>query len=50
MKIGIRLHDMRNLPFVDKLDEVNRQGFTCVHLALSKVLMRRRLPPAMPCI
>ncbi len=29
---------MRNLPFVDKLDEVNRQGFTCVHLALSKVL------------
>ena len=38
MKIGIRLHDMRNLPLNERLDEVNRQGFTCVHLALSKVI------------
>lgn len=38
MQIGIRLHDTQNLPLPERLDEVNRQGFSCVHLALSKVI------------
>ncbi len=38
MQLGIRLHDTKNLPLVERLTEVNKQGFSCVHLALSKVI------------
>lgn len=37
MQIGIRFHDTVELPFEERLQEVKRQGFTCTHIALSKV-------------
>ncbi len=45
MQIGIRLHDTKDLPLKDRLDEVNRQGFSCVHLALSKVIKENSVAP-----
>lgn len=45
MQIGIRLHDTKNLPLAERLDEVNRQGFSCVHLALSKVIKENSVAP-----
>lgn len=38
MQIGIRLHDTVNLPLEERLDIVREQGFSCAHLALSKVI------------
>ncbi len=38
MQIGIRFHDVKKLPFEERLKEVKKQGFSCVHLALSKVM------------
>lgn len=38
MQLGIRLHDAAALPLEQRLDAVTAQGFSCVHLALSKVL------------
>ena len=38
MQIGLRLHDAAKLPIEERLQEVRKQGFTCVHLALSKVM------------
>ena len=37
IQLGIRFHDTRELPFEERLLEVKRQGFSCIHLALSKV-------------
>ena len=37
MQIGIRFHDTVELPFEERLQEIKRQGFTCTHIALSKV-------------
>lgn len=45
MQIGIRLHDTQNLPLAERLEEVNRQGFSCVHLALSKVIKENSVAP-----
>ena len=45
MQIGIRLHDTKDLSLKDRLDEVNRQGFSCVHLALSKVIKENSVAP-----
>lgn len=45
MQIGIRLHDTKDLPLPERLDEVNRQGFSCVHLALSKVIKENSVAP-----
>lgn len=45
MKLGIRLHDTKKLPLGERLDEVNRQGFSCVHLALSKVITENSVAP-----
>lgn len=45
MQIGIRLHDTKDLPLPERLDEVNRQGFSCVHLALSKVIRENSVAP-----
>lgn len=38
MQIGIRLHDTKKLPLEERLQNVHEQGFTCGHLALSKVI------------
>ena len=37
MQIGIRLHDAAPLPFEDRIKAVRDQGFSCIHLALSKI-------------
>lgn len=38
MNIGIRLHDVKGNGLEEKLRNAKDQGFTCVHLALSKVV------------
>lgn len=38
MKIGIRLHDAKELPLPERLDEIRSQGFTCAHVALPRVI------------
>lgn len=38
MQFGIRLHDAVQLPLDERLAAVREQGFTCAHLALSKVI------------
>lgn len=37
IQLGIRFHDTKELPFEERLKEVKKQGFSCIHLALSKV-------------
>ncbi|SFC37358.1 sugar phosphate isomerase/epimerase family protein [Butyrivibrio sp. YAB3001] len=37
MQIGIRFHDTVELPFEQRLKEIKKQGFSCTHIALSKV-------------
>lgn len=37
MQLGLRLHDARKLPLSESLRDVKAQGFSCVHLALSKI-------------
>ncbi len=37
IQFGLRLHDAEKLPLEEQLKEVRAQGFTCVHLALSKI-------------
>lgn len=38
MQIGIRLHDTLSLPLEGRLQAIKQQGFTCAHVALSKVV------------
>lgn len=38
MQLGIRLHDTTQRPFEERIAEVHQLGFTCGHLALSKVI------------
>jgi len=38
MQLGIRLHDAKALPLEQRLEEVKKQGFSCAHLALGKVI------------
>lgn len=38
MQLGIRLHDTTQLPFEERIAQVHELGFTCGHLALSKVI------------
>lgn len=38
MQFGIRLHDAVQAPLEERLKIVKEQGFTCAHLALSKVI------------
>ena len=38
LQIGLRLHDARKQPLEPLLAEVSGQGFTCAHLALTKLL------------
>ncbi len=37
IQLGIRFHDTKELPFEERLAEIRKQGFSCVHIALSKV-------------
>ena len=37
IQYGLRLHDAEKLPLQQQLSVVRDMGFTCVHLALSKV-------------
>lgn len=37
MQIGIRLHDSKKAPLEERLKNVKEQGFTCAHIALSKL-------------
>lgn len=37
MQIGIRVHDTKELPLEKRLQGIKEQGFSCGHLALSKV-------------
>ncbi len=38
MQIGIRLHDTAELSLEQRLATIKQQGFTCAHLALTKVI------------
>jgi sugar phosphate isomerase/epimerase len=38
MQLGIRLHDTKKLPLEERIADVHRLGFSCVHLALGKVI------------
>lgn len=38
MQLGIRIHDTTKLPFEERIAQVHQLGFTCGHLALSKVI------------
>lgn len=38
IQLGLRLHDAEKLPMAELLPLVRKKGFTCAHLALSKLL------------
>lgn len=42
MQIGIRLHDSAKAPIEERLKNVREQGFTCAHIALSKMFEDRK--------
>lgn len=46
MQIGIRFHDTLELPLEERIEEVKKQGFSCVHMALSKVIKENSVEPA----
>lgn len=37
IQLGLRLHDSLAAPFPERLSRVKAQGFSCVHIALSKI-------------
>ncbi len=37
LQVGLRFHDSATLPFEDRVANIKEQGFTCTHIALSKV-------------
>lgn len=37
IQLGIRFHDTKEAPFEKRLQNVKEQGFSCIHMALSKV-------------
>lgn len=45
MQFGIRLHDAVQAPLEERLKIVREQGFTCAHLALSKVVHGNSVAP-----
>ncbi len=42
MQIGIRLHDSAKAPIEERLKNVRAQGFTCAHIALSKLFDEKK--------
>lgn len=45
MQFGIRLHDAVKAPVEERLRIVKEQGFTCAHVALSKVISENSVAP-----
>ena len=45
MQFGIRLHDAVQAPVEERLKIVKEQGFTCAHVALSKVISENYVAP-----
>lgn len=45
MQFGIRLHDAVQAPVEEQLKIVKEQGFTCAHVALSKVISENSVAP-----
>lgn len=45
MQFGIRLHDAVQVPVEERLKIVKEQGFTCAHVALSKVVSENSVAP-----
>lgn len=45
MQFGIRLHDAVQAPIEERLKIVKEQGFTCAHVALSKVISENSVSP-----
>lgn len=37
IQLGLRFHDSADVPFEQRLQNIHAQGFSCVHIALSKV-------------
>ena len=46
MQIGMRLHDTPKLALEDRLQLIKQQGFTCAHVALSKIIEEYPVNPA----
>ncbi len=52
MQLGIRIHDLAQLPLEERIAQIHSLGFTCGHLALSKVISEfptedEALPPGL---
>ncbi|MFG6368500.1 MAG: sugar phosphate isomerase/epimerase [Lachnospiraceae bacterium] len=45
MQFGIRLHDAVQAPIEERLKRIKEQGFTCAHIALSKVISENSVAP-----
>lgn len=45
MRFGIRLHDAVQAPIEERLKNIKEQGFTCAHVALSKVIRENSVAP-----
>lgn len=45
MQFGIRLHDAAQAPIEERLKIIKEQGFTCAHVALSKVISENSVAP-----
>lgn len=45
MQFGIRLHDAVQAPIEERLKRIKEQGFTCAHVALSKVIQENSVAP-----
>lgn len=45
MQFGIRLHDAVQAPIGERLKIIKEQGFTCAHVALSKVISEHSVAP-----
>lgn len=45
MQFGIRLHDVVQAPIEERLKIIKEQGFTCAHVALSKVISENSVAP-----
>lgn len=46
MQIGMRLHDTKKMPLEERLQLIHEQGFTCAHVALTKVIEEFPINPA----
>ena len=46
IQLGLRLHDAEKLPVEELLPLVRKKGFTCSHLALSKLFKDLPCTPA----